>query len=51
MTTIFQRYCRGQSQGIYTNLWPTKLCRADRATLGGWYLTFQLGPWRLEFLG
>ena len=52
MTIFSQRYCVGQTPyGVFTNLWPTALCRRDRQALGGWYFTLHLGTWRLNILG
>ena len=37
--------------GLFTNLWPSARCRADRQALEGWYLTVHVGTWRLELGG
>ncbi len=52
MKFITHRHLTNQTRlGMFTNLWPTQLCRDDRATTGGWYLHLHIGTFRLEILG
>ena len=36
---------------LYSNLWPTATNRADRETLGVWYVDLHLYPFRVELAG
>lgn len=51
MTIQFARIPGQSPLGVFTNLWPTPICRRDRQTIEGWYLDFHLGRFRLSFLG
>lgn len=49
MTVTLTSRIVGQSPiGLYTNLWPTTVCRRDRKAMGCWYLTVHVGAWRWE---
>ena len=44
---IVRKYTAGYTRwGIFTNLWPTALCRTDRRTVRAWYVHVHT-PWRI----
>lgn len=52
MRVYFDRHVIGQTPlGLFTNLYPTQLCKVDRECIGGWYASFHLGTWRLTLIG
>ena len=49
---VCSRLQPGQSpRGLYTNIWPTRLCATDRQALKGWYFDLHLFGWYFSLMG
>lgn len=51
VTVLFSSVPGQTPFGLYTNLWPTRMCRVDRATVGAWYVSLHIGRYRCQALG
>ncbi len=46
-SVIVRKYTAGYTRwGIFTNLWPSALCKTDRRTVRAWYVHVHT-PWRI----